>query len=370
MNYCDNINNHGQLVWYYLKKRDLQIVCIDMLSVSLIFYTGQNNGGIYMIYLIYLALAVAVVLLSIKASVYVDLLDKNTKLSGAFIGGVLLSAVTSLPELLTSLSSTVWLKNPGLSLGNILGSNLFNMTIIAVLIILWTNNFKKSNISKSHSYTAWVTVAIYVAVALNMLNVLNFEILTVSITSIIVLVLHILGVKTMSGDDSGSADEGEEEAAITTSLSLKQIIVRFILVSFGLVFSSILITYVTDIIAARLNLGASLAGALLLGIATSLPELTSCVSLVKIGNFNVAVGNVVGSNLFNFLIIFISDVLFIGGTVYNFGDNQTKNLVLFGFISTILMLTVLKIKDKVKNKYILYIPSIGIVVSYLLFMIV
>ena len=219
-----------------------------------------------MIYLIYLALAVAVVLLSIKASVYVDLLDKNTKLSGAFIGGVLLSAVTSLPELLTSLSSTVWLKNPGLSLGNILGSNLFNMTIIAVLIILWTNNFKKSNISKSHSYTAWVTVAIYVAVALNMLNVLNFEILTVSITSIIVLVLYILGVKTMSGDDSGSADEGEEEAAITTSLSLKQIIVRFILVSFGLVFSSILITYVTDIIAARLNLGASLAGALLLEI--------------------------------------------------------------------------------------------------------
>ena len=51
-----------------------------------------------MIYLIYLALAIAVVLLSIKASVYVDLLDKNTKLSGAFIGGVLLSAVTSLPD--------------------------------------------------------------------------------------------------------------------------------------------------------------------------------------------------------------------------------------------------------------------------------
>ena len=84
----------------------------------------------------------------------------------------------------------------------------------------------------------------------------------------------------------------------------------------------------------------------------------------------MAVGNVVGSNLFNFLIIFISDLLFIGGTVYNFTDNQTKNLVLFGLISTILMLTVLKIKDKIKNKYILYIPSIGIIVSYLLFMIV
>lgn len=334
------------------------------------FFAGQSNGGIYMIYLIYLALAIAVVLLSIKASVYVDLLDKNTKLSGAFIGGVLLSAVTSLPELLTSLSSTVWLKNPGLSLGNILGSNLFNMTIIAMLIILWTSNFKKSNISKSHSYTAWVTLAIYVAVALNMLNIVNFEVVTISITSIIILVLYTLGVKTMSNDDSGTADEFKDETAVTTSLSLKQIIIRFILVSIGLVISSILITYVTDIIAARLNLGASLAGALLLGIATSLPELTSCVSLVKIGNFNVSVGNIVGSNLFNFLIIFISDVLFIGGTVYDFAESQTRNLVIFGIISTMLMLTVLKIKDKVKNKYILYIPSIGIIVSYLLFMIV
>ena len=196
----------------------------DMLSVSLVFFAGQSNGGIYMIYLIYLALAIAVVLLSIKASVYVDLLDKNTKLSGAFIGGVLLSAVTSLPELLTSLSSTVWLKNPGLSLGNILGSNLFNMTIIAMLIILWTSNFKKSNISKSHSYTAWVTLAIYVAVALNMLNIVNFEVVTISITSIIILVLYTLGVKTMSNDDSGTADEFKDETAVTTSLSLKQII--------------------------------------------------------------------------------------------------------------------------------------------------
>ena len=50
-----------------------------------------------MIYLIYLLLAVTVTLLSVKASDYVDLLDKKTSLSGAFIGGILLSAVTSLP---------------------------------------------------------------------------------------------------------------------------------------------------------------------------------------------------------------------------------------------------------------------------------
>ena len=102
-----------------------------------------------MIYLIYLVLAAIVVFLSIKASVYIDQIDKNTELSGAFIGGVLLSAVTSLPELFTTISSTVWLNNPGLSLGNILGSNLFNTTIIAVMILFGLNSFKVAKISKS-----------------------------------------------------------------------------------------------------------------------------------------------------------------------------------------------------------------------------
>lgn len=57
-----------------------------------------------MIYLLYLLVAAGVVLFSVKASEYVDLLDKKTSLSGAFIGGIMLSAVTSLPELFTSIS--------------------------------------------------------------------------------------------------------------------------------------------------------------------------------------------------------------------------------------------------------------------------
>ena len=54
-----------------------------------------------MIYIQYLILVVLVVLLSIFLSKYVDALDKKTNLSGAFIGGVLLAAVTSLPEFIT-----------------------------------------------------------------------------------------------------------------------------------------------------------------------------------------------------------------------------------------------------------------------------
>ena len=55
-----------------------------------------------MIYVVYIILAAAVVFASNLAAKYVDILDKQTSLSGAFIGGVMLSAVTSLPELCRS----------------------------------------------------------------------------------------------------------------------------------------------------------------------------------------------------------------------------------------------------------------------------
>ena len=80
-----------------------------------------------MIYLEYLLAASIVVILSIKASKYVDLLDKNTMLSGAFLGGILLSAVTSLPEFFTSISATIMLDRPGMCMGNILGLSLIHI---------------------------------------------------------------------------------------------------------------------------------------------------------------------------------------------------------------------------------------------------
>lgn len=316
-----------------------------------------------MIYFSYTIVAAIVVFLSIKAAKYVDLLDKTTSLSGAFIGGILLSTVTSLPELLTSISATVWLDNPGLSLGNILGSNLFNLTILALLILFGINSFRKSKISKSHFMTTIFLCLIYIVIILNMLNVFNFEILTISFTSILILILYSFGLKEMANDTSNDTEK-HDEVAISAHLTLKQIIVRFIFTSIGLVVFSILITYITDIISARLNLGTGFAGALFLGIATSLPEVTSCISLSKIGSFNLAVGNILGSNIFNFLVLFIADVIYMHGNLYLFTDPKTINLLIYGAIATPLMLFLLKGKHKLT--YI--ISSIGIIGCYILFL--
>lgn len=292
-----------------------------------------------MIYLVYLVLAVAVTLLSVKASDYVDLLDKKTSLSGAFIGGILLSAVTSLPELFTSISSTVFLDAPELCLGNILGSDLFNVSALAVISLLFYRRFLKGSLSKNHVIVLSLVLLCYLALAANLFGLLRFEILTVSITSVILFVCYLLSVRFLSGED------GEEEET-SSPLTLKQIIFRFLLVSVGIVASSILITYVTDAISIRLGLAQGFAGALLLGVATSLPELASTVALFRIGNFDIAVGNIVGSNIFNLLILVVADVLYVGSGLYTFSDPSTQVLMLFGAVAMVSTWVLLRFRNK------------------------
>ena len=314
-----------------------------------------------MIYLLYLLLALSVVYLSNKASVYVDLIDKKTSLSGAFIGGVMLSAVTSLPELFTSLSATLLLNKPGLCIGNILGSDLFNIAVLALLMLIARKSFRNVSIAKSHVSVSVAVVLMYFALFLNMFYVLDFHILTVNITSIIVVALYFLGVKYMAAENG---TEEEEEAEDCCGLTVRQIAFRFALVSLGIIVLSIAITYVTDMISLRLNLGAGLAGALFLGIATSLPEVSSTIALIKLKNHNIAIGNIIGSNLFNFIILALADVFYVGGGIYDYTDPKTILLLIMGTIAMPLMLVVMKWKTRVTQ---LVCPA-GVVLCYLLFL--
>lgn len=323
-----------------------------------------------MIYLLYLALAVVVVGLSIRISYYVDLIDKTTNISGAFIGGVMLAAVTSLPELFTSLSATVFLEKPELVIGNILGSNIFNVTILATLVILMYKKINHSYISKSHTTVAmWVIVA-YGILTLPILFNKDITISSVSIVSLAIAALYILSIRKMASDTS----EDPKDSTVHTSLTSKQIFGRFALFSVLLVVASIGITYVSDMVATQLSLDVTLAGALLLGIATSLPELASCIALVKIGNLNAMIGNILGSNIFNLFILLIADVSFRTGSIY-MPNLQSQNLIFFGLISMFAILGILlanKHKEKLSktvNEAIYMGGGIVSIMGYVLFLV-
>ena len=323
-----------------------------------------------MIYLFYLLMVAAVGWFSILASRYIDMIDRSTKLSGAFLGGVLLSAVTSLPELFTSISATTLIDDASLCIGNILGSNLFNFAMLAVVILCMFNGFAKAVLSRSHRIVMLLLILMYMAVWLNWQSVVDAEVVLgepspwfyMSITSLVIVVLYCLSVRYLAGDNGALDGEATDEEV---SLSLKGIIIRFVAASVGIIVASIILTYITDDIAERLNLGSGLAGAIFLGVATSLPEVTSTISLFRMRNFDIAFGNIAGSNVFNYFVLAIADLLYVRGTVYFFEDSKVINLTLFGMVASAVMLVML-CSRKMWVKVAMVLAAIGCYFAFLL----
>ena len=292
---------------------------------------------------IYAALAVCVVFFSIKLANYVDLIDKKTDLSGAFIGGVILAAVTSLPELFTSISAVLFVKQPDLVMGNILGSNLFNMCIFGGAALIAAKSLCKSTIGNSHLKTTVITFVMFAIMLLPVVFKKDYTVANISVYSIILLVLYACSIKFMAGDSAES--EGED----TSDLTLKQIVIRFIIMAVLLVTASIFITFAADHLSEQFNLGKTVGGALFLGVATSLPELTSSIALIRKGNFNACAGNVMGSGVFNFCIISIADILYRGGSVYISNDKSSSYLNIFGLVATAVVGIILIMKQRKKD---------------------
>lgn len=315
-----------------------------------------------MIYAAYIVVASLVVWFSILASRYIDMIDRSTRLSGAFLGGVLLSAVTSLPELFTSISATVFLRQPDLCIGNILGSDLFNVAMLGVVVLLSIRLFGRAACSRSHLIVVGYLILMYAALSLRWAGVISLRIGWFDLTTLVIFALYALSVRHLAaenGDDDSAADEPCE-----CNLTLGQIAARFTLASIGIIALSIALTYITDDISERLDLGAGLAGALFLGVATSLPEVTSTIALFRMRNYNIAVGNIIGSNVFNFLVLGIADFVSSGSGVYSFADVKVQHLLIFGSIAMPLAAAMLFSR----RPFIRALCAVGMVLCYLLFL--
>lgn len=311
-----------------------------------------------LVFAFYFLFSAALVYFSIKCADYVDLLDKKTSMSGAFIGGVILAAVTSLPELVTSISSIYAVQNPGLIIGNVLGSNLFNLCIFGALTALSVKTFAKCKIGKAHLATIACTIVADILMVLTLLldpAYTRIPYLEINGASLMILIIYFISLRYLSNDDT----QNEEDD--TSPLTVKQIAIRFVLMALGLVGMSVMVTYFADQLQEKLQLGASIAGAVFLGVTTSLPELTSSITLVRRRNFNAMVGNVVGSNMFNFTIFSIAD--FIAGKTYVYERSDASlQMICFGALSTILVASSILLQNRFKhavpekrNKLLVYI---------------
>ena len=194
--------------------------------------------------------------------------------------------------------------------------------------------------------------------------------------SILILALYVFSIIKTPKEEEKEDDEEE----VQSKLTVKQIIALFIVFAILLISASIGLTYCVDwIINLYPVIGQTFGGAIFLGVATSLPELTATVTLCRKGNFNAAVGDLVGSSVFNFFILCVADFLSFGvkdGT--NFQglykvDPSSLMLIICGIVSNLVLLVTLffmrkgKLKNNNLGRTIIFIAGLITLASYVVF---
>jgi cation:H+ antiporter len=322
----------------------------------------------------YFLLAFIVIFATSKASYFIDELDKKTNIGGALIGGLLLATITSMPEFITSFTATVVLDDPGLAFGNVFGSNLFNILILGVADIVFIKHLFFNKV-KTARVTNGLVIIMYLIfllpLALYKFGWLELDMSGIGIgigfnvISIAILIVYFLSIKKMN-------EEEVEDTEDTSKLSFKRITIMFALWSVVVIGSSYFVTVVVDNLDAHLGLGSSFAGAIFLGVATSLPEFTAVFTLFKLKNYEAALGNIVGSNIFNMAILSVVDIIDYKENLYVVlleDDLLRENiflLLILGLINSIILMFALY-RKKAVNKLTYIIPSILIIIGYLVY---
>lgn len=305
----------------------------------------------------FLLLAFLTIITSIKLSEYGDTLGKQTKIGSAFIGGILIASITSLPELVTSFSA-IFLNNPSLSFGDIVGSNMFNIFVLAVYNIYFFRKKIFKNISKRYILECFVLIIDYILIYLSIKNILVKYTTFILIFTYIIYMISVIFIK--------SDDEDEKDYKYD-----KYVAIKFIFTAFIMVFLSVMLTYQADVISHLYpKFSSSSIGAILLGVTTSLPEVVTTFSLLKLNNYNMAISNMLGSNIFNFFVLSIADIILKYRSIYSNADSHSIEYVYGGlFITFLFLLTLLNKKSKSIYYFVISLIMIMIyfVVWYLQF---
>jgi cation:H+ antiporter len=278
---------------------------------------------------IFLVMSVVIIGAGIMLAKTGDRISDVTGLGGLLIGMVLVAAATSLPEIAVAVSAIVTLDSPDLAIGNLFGSNMANMALLAMVDIAWRGQVWH-RVGAGHARTAAVAIALTSVAVLAVIRPFEMAIGWVGIESIIIFVGFVSLIawthrSTKPAVPAGevSHEEAEQEQLSGSELMSKWVILRTIrwdLAKFGLAALVILISapvlvYAADGIGREADLGESFVGASFLAFSTSLPELATAVAAVRIGAFDLAVGSLLGSNAFNMAIIFIVDLVYTEGPV-------------------------------------------------------
>jgi len=273
------------------------------------------------IWIEFIVVGAIVVYSGAKLAFFADVIAEKTGMSRTWVGVLLLASMTSLPELITGASAVTTIDGTDIAIGGMLGSCVFNLAIIAILDSLYRPGVILSKAEQGHILAAGFGLIALVIVGGGIFLAregIDLPVFWIGAYTPVVLYIYLRGMRTIFRFETAKMrKELKETGAVELyeHYSSRRAYAGFALNAAIIIAMASLLPFIGSELAETTGWGQTFVGTLFIALITSLPEVTTSVSSVRLGAIDLAIGSLLGSNLFNLAIIGIADILYLDGPI-------------------------------------------------------
>ncbi|HCS20623.1 MAG TPA: sodium:proton exchanger [Bacteroidetes bacterium] len=324
-------------------------------------------GSIFFLVSGFTACTLLIVWSGSRLSRYGDIIAELTGMGKAWFGLIMMAAVTSLPELVTGISSVVIVDSPDIAVGDVMGSCAFNLLILAILDYFVPGKPLLSSVTKGHILAGLFGIVLLSLAVVSIIYGSQVPVIGwFSSSSILLIILYLVALRTIFQNEKQSSvmEPVKTEHNDHEYIPLDKAVKKYILFSLVVVSAALALPFFADQIAEQSGISKTFVGTLLVAATTSLPELVVSIAAVRMGSMDIAVGNLLGSNIFNMLILALDDLMYTRGPLL---PNSNPDHALGG-LAAILMTAIVGIGilySKPNKRFVLGIDAIVLIAVYI-----
>jgi cation:H+ antiporter len=322
--------------------------------------------------LLFAAAAIAVWRAGTQLAVYADAIADITGLGSALLGMLMLGGVTSLPEIAVTFSAGI-AGDANLAVNNLLGGLALQVVVIAIADLALKGRALSFVVGNPQVLLQGVFCCLLQTLIIIGIAVGDYAFAGVGVWSTAIFVVAILLLWFISRADQReqqgwkAVDLPEAEEVLRSSgrpETLRRALLLTAAVAAVIFLAGFILARTGQALAQQTGLGSSFIGATLVGLATSLPEISTVLAAVRLRQYMMAFSDIFGTNILTVSFVFLVDIAYSGGPVLNQVGQFSQVAASMGILVTLLYVAgLIERRDDVVGR--LGIDSWAVVVSYM-----
>ena len=276
-------------------------------------------SGVAGIWLAFLACVALVGLAGPVLSRNGDVIAVKLNLTGGWVGLIMVAAITSLPELATGISAVSFANAPDTAVGDVFGSCVFNLAILIVLDFVVRGESVYRRVRQGHILSAGFGIILIGFAGMSLVlhgQGMSFSFLGIGGSTPIIFIIYALGARAVFNYEKDHREQAADEVAHDyAATSLRRAVKSYAAASAVVVATGTALPFVALHLAGVMGWQQTFVGTLFVAAVTSLPELVVSVVAVRIGAVDMAMANILGSNMFNMLVLGVDDLFYRQGPI-------------------------------------------------------